>query len=126
MKIAGLLLAASLVLLATSCGQFDEVATVAVVNDGQVQVVVHQCGNTCRKFHESVRVAPRGSATFNTTVGGPPEDFLVSTSNGKTLGCLTAFVKTRPADDFQVVTSVAHPCTPHQLSRGSWWDRTFG
>jgi hypothetical protein len=115
----------ALALFLAGCGQFDEVASFEVMNDGNVPVVVVQCGNTCGKHHQEARVRPGASTPFNASVGGPAEYFLVRDGRGKNLGCLTVLLK-RAVGEPRVPTSSAQQCDRHLLSKGSWWDRTFG
>jgi hypothetical protein len=119
--------AAALVAIALAgCGQFDEVASFRVVNDGQMPVVVYQCGNTCGQIHETDRLNPGGSVPFNATVGGPTEYLLVKSGHGDLMGCLSVLIRHVPHSQPVAPASRAVPCSQHLLSRGSWWDRTFG
>jgi hypothetical protein len=108
------------------CGQFDEVASFRVVNDGNAPVVVYQCGNTCGQRHDTVPLKPGGAMPFNATVGGPAEYFLVTDASRQLTGCLTVLLRHAPRGEPVVPTSSAAPCSRHLLSHGNAWDRMFG
>jgi hypothetical protein len=109
----------------SSCGQFDEVASFDIANDGAVAVDVVMCGNTCAKHHEVQRVAPGSTAPFNATVGGPSELFVVRDLAGH-MTCLDVLIKHQEPPHVTVATSSAKKCDPTVFRKGSWWDQLFG
>jgi hypothetical protein len=126
MKSLGISIMLVVAVTVVGCGQFDEVASFRMVNDGNAPVVVYQCGNTCGQRHGTASLRPGVEMPFNATVGGPPEYFLVTDTNRHLAGCLTVLLRHAPHGDPVVPTSSAAPCSRHLLSHGNAWDRTFG
>lgn len=110
----------ALAVIATGCAADHTVGHVRLLNDTKHRVLLARCKDeACKSLSDRSTVLPDRGGTVATSVVGVPNPFIVSDTDGRTLGCLP-LVLPHYVEGLVARVSAAIPCK-HSYDEHQQW-----